>query len=54
LKVLFALGFLLLGFIGGYWVSTSFMVDMIRDCAKKGELFLDTFRIAFADKEKQE
>jgi hypothetical protein len=54
MTIIFALFFLLLGFIGGLFVACSFTLDMLRDHAKEGRTFLDRFRITLIGEERQE
>ena len=51
---IFALFFLLLGFIGGLFVACGYTVDMLRDCAKNKTLFISKYRITLLGEENQE
>jgi len=51
---IFALFFLLLGFIGGLFLACSLTVDMLRDSAKKDVPFIGKYRITLIGEEPQD
>jgi len=51
---IFALFFLLLGFIGGLFTACGYTLDMLRDSAKNGTPFISKYRITLLGEENQE
>jgi len=54
MTIIFALFFLLLGFIGGITITCDRTLDMLRDCAKKGVPFIGKYRITVTGEEPQD
>jgi hypothetical protein len=53
MTIIFALFFMLLGFIGGVFLACSLTLGMLRDHAKKGGAFLDKYRITLIGEDRQ-
>jgi hypothetical protein len=51
---IFALFFLLLGFIGGIFLACDITLKMIRNYAEENSVFLDKYRITLTGKDQQE
>jgi hypothetical protein len=54
MTVIFALFFLLVGFIAGFLIACNLSFDLIRDHAKKGKTFLDKYRVTLISDEDQQ
>ena len=54
MTVIFALFFLLLGFIGGIFLACDITLNMLRDSAKRKIPFIGKYRITITGEDQQE
>ena len=54
MTIIFALFFLLLGFVGGIFLACTLTIDMLRDSAKNDVPFIGKYRITLIKYDNQE